>query len=55
MTHNHAHDVSVVLLPGHEDDEEADHEAGHGHGERGERSERKILGQEVGQNSGDDG
>ena len=52
---NGAHAVPVVLLPRHEDDEEADHEARHGHGEGGERSERKILGQKVGQNSSDDG
>ena len=47
--------VTKVLIPGHEDDQEADHEARHGHGEGSQRSKGEIFGQEVGQNSGYDG
>ena len=47
--------VPEVLIPGHEDDQEADHEARHGHGEGSQRSKGEIFGQEVGQNSGYDG
>ena len=47
--------VSKVFIPGHEDDEEADHEAGDGHGEGGKRTQRQIFGQKVGEDSGNDG
>ena len=48
------HAVSVIFLPGHEHHEEADHEAGHSHGEGGQGAEREILGQKVSNDSGDD-